>query len=246
MTKLYEILAVEKDLNKAAQDEVKRIVSVFGQPGKLTGQNISFHKLIEGEPELPDEVTVMATTVSGELAALEKSFGDYMTVTMQKEIANTRTGADVLIGDVAFLEALPAPALLNLESRLDELLKLYEAIPVLDPSERWTFDKALGYFVSALREQIRTKKVYRNHVLAEATKEHPAQVQVYQEDVPSYKVEKVISSGVFTPAEKAERIARIKKLAGAVKQARQRANAAEIEPVDLTTKIFTYINTGEL
>jgi len=244
MAKLYEILAVEKDLNKAAQDEIKRTVSLFGQPGLLTGQNISYHALVEGDHAIPTEVTNLAHTVNGELAELYKVVGAYIDVTVQKEVSNTQTEATVYLGNKAFLLDLPATALLNLESRLEEVRKAYEAVPTIDVTERWNYDSAQGCYVSSVRERMRTKKVFRNHVLTEATKEHPAQVQVYQEEVPMYRVETVISSGMLTPTEKKQRLERITELQAAVKQARQRANDVDVSAVKVADKIFSYINTG--
>jgi hypothetical protein len=246
MTKLYELLPVESDLRKESAEELKRVVALFAAPGQLIGQNISYHKLMESEPDLSSEASEMATTVESELEDLWKVFGGFLDVTIQKENANVSTQADVMVDGQKFLEGLTAPALLNLEGRLEELRKAYEAVPTLDPSEHWNWDSNLNCFVSDVRGQFRTKKLLRNHVLAEATKEHPAQVQVYQEDVPSYKIEKQIFSGMFTMSEKNERLERLKKLQSAVKQARQRANDIEIRPEKLSGKIADYINTGKL
>ena len=246
MAKLYEILAVERDLNKSAQDEIKRVSGVFAKPDLLVGQNILYHALIEGNPPIPNEVTLLAHTVKDELVKLQKVVGSYVDVAVQKEVSNTRTAAIVYIDNEEFLPELPATALLNLETRLEEIRKAYEAIPTIDVTERWTFDSAQGCYVSAVRERMRTKKVYRNHVKAEATKEHPAQVEVYQEEMPMYRVETVIQSGMLTPVEKRQRLERITALQIAVKKARQRANDIDVPNICVAAKIFAYINAGVL
>lgn len=244
MAKLYEILAVDKDLSKEAATEMGRVLALFGSDGTLIGRNVSFHVILEGEPEMDSEVQLLAHTVQGELEEMQEKFGDYVDVTIQKEVTNSVAKATVELEGKEFLGELSATALLNLESRLDDLRRLYETIPTINTSERWTFSEEQGCFVSATRSTIRGKKVPRNHVLAEATPEHPAQVQVYHEDVPAYKVETVLLSGMITPADKAERLARLAKLAKAVKQARQRANDVEIVETKVANKIFDYVDHG--
>lgn len=246
MTKLYEILAVEKDVSKDAKDEAARIVGVFGQEGLLRGMTISYHTLLDGEPELPEEITELAHTVEGELLQYQKSLGSFIDVAIEKESSNTNAQADVFLNGELFLKGVPATALLNLESRLEELRKVYEAIPVIDMTEQWQYDDNQGCFVSQTRKKFRTKKVLRNHVLAEATKEHPAQVNAYQEDIPAYSVETVITSGMITPARKRELLERISKLQKAVKTARQRANDVDIVDTKVANKLFEFIHTGAM
>lgn len=245
MSKLYEILAVEGDLRKKAGDLLKSTVALLGQPGKFTGQVISAHVILEGEPELFPESTDVAFTVDGELETIADTFGGYLDVTVQKELANTTAFADVVLDGETIFERMSATALLNLEARLSELETVYQAIPTLDVTERWHFNTDQGCFVSEVRSGYRMKKMPKPLVLAEATKEHPAQVQVYNDEIPAYKVEKVMFSGMLTPAEKQARLDRLAKLATAVKQARQRANDTEINLITVADTIFTYINKGE-
>lgn len=242
MSKLFELLAVEGDLRKKAAEATKQAASLFGQPGRFTGQTVSAHVILEGEPELFPESTDVASTVDGELAALAAVFGDYVDVTVQKELTNTGAFADVEIDGAKFLSGLSATALLNLENRIEELFAVYHAIPTLDTVEHWQVDAQRGGFRSDVRSAYRNKKVPRPLVLSEATKEHPAQVQVYTDEIPAYKIEKVIFSGMLTPSDKAERLERLSVLATAVKKARQRANDVEIKPVAVAKKIFDYIN----
>ena len=185
----------------------------------------------------------MATSVGAELDKVRVAFSGYMDVTVQKEMTNTVAFADVVLGgNVAFLQAMSATALLNLESRLEELHGIYEDIPVLDVTEHWTLDKSRGCFVSEVRSSYRMKKVPRALVLSPATVEHPAQVQAFQEEIPAYKMEKTVFSGVMTPADKQACLERIAELTAAVRQARQRANDTPIKSVSVADKIFDYIN----
>ena len=73
--------------------------------------------------------------------------------------------------------------LLFLEKQLVDMHTFIKKLPVLDPSETWISDAAQDCYATEAVETIRTKKVPRNHVKAEATEKHPAQVEVYYEDL---------------------------------------------------------------
>jgi len=241
MPQLYELLAVEPELRQQAQAKLKDISLIFSKgAGRFVGQLTSFNVLLEGEPEIEDEEMVLATTVEKELQSLFHVYGGYLDVTIQKEVTNTNTRATVEIGDINF--DLPATALLNLESRLEELRKVYARIPTLDPSEVWVFDVGQERYVSKVRSTIRTKKVPKTIVKYDATVEHPAQVELFNEDVPAYKLEKTVFSGALTVAAKTARIERIDELIRLVKKARQRANDTELDFGKISEALEEYIN----
>jgi hypothetical protein len=241
MTKLYELLAVEPDLRDKANAELKRLSELFKQgTGRFLGQVITYHEVAEGAGDVPNEVTELATTVDGEIGHFSKIFGDYLDVTIQKESTNSETMGEVEVEGLAF--AMPATALLNLENRLSDLRKVYARIPTLDPAEKWHFDESQDRYVSDTRVAYKTKKAPRAFVSYEATKEHPAQVETYTEDIDTHRRETVVFSGALTIAEKQKRLERIDALVLAVKQARQRANDTDASTFTLADDLFAYIN----
>lgn len=244
MGKLHEVLAVEPDLKAAAQRAVNAIKGLFAQGQvRLLGEIRTYAPLDETGDKFPDEITELATTAEAELAGLELAYGPWVDAAIQKETTNQKARATVLI-DGEELFTLPATGLLNLESKLAEIRKVYDAIPTLDPTEQWTFDKNQGHHISRERTSFRTKKLPRRFVKAEATKEHPAQVDVWTEDVRVGTWRKIIHSGMMTPVDKEERLRRIDNLIRMVRQARQRANDTEVEPITVAEKLFDYINLG--
>jgi hypothetical protein len=136
---------------------------------------------------------------------------------------------------------LPATALLNLESKLTEIRTVFASIPTLDPSERWEWDAGREHYVSKDRETNITKKVTKVLVMYEATVEHPAQTQPYNEDVKTGTRTTTLYSGLPSISEKRQILDRIDKLLRAVKEARQRANSIEIKDVKVAEAIFNYI-----
>jgi len=100
---------------------------------------------------------------------------------------------------------------------------------VLDTSEIWKWSDATGAYVTDPTETVRTKKTPKNHVKAEATKEHPAQVDVFTEDVIVGTWSTVKLSGAFQQQEVNAMIDRCGEVLKAIKFAREDANAAEVK-----------------
>lgn len=241
MGKQYELLAVEPDLRQRAGAELKRLSGLFTTgSGNFLGQTISYHAILEDAVDVTDEKTELVTTVKTELSQFEKVFGNFMDVSIRKELTNSDAVATVQVGDLTF--ELSATALLNLESKLEDVRKLYLLIPTLDPTESWEFDKEQDTYVTDTRVAFRTKKVMKAFVAYDATDAHPAQVETFGEDVQTHRRETIISSGAITIADKRKRVGRIDKLIADVKKARQRANDIEASDARLAEEIFAYIN----
>ena len=140
---------------------------------------------------------------------------------------------------------VPATFLLGLETKLKHIRAEYESIPTLQPGIQWELDATQGkgiYKMTHSEEKFRTKKTIKNHVLAEATKEHKAQVETYTEDE---RIARVITNkwcGMITPADKSALLGRFDKLMRAVKKARQVANSVTVVDTTIGKEIFNFIN----
>jgi hypothetical protein len=84
--------------------------------------------------------------------------------------------------------------------------------------------------------------VPKTHVSYEATKEHPAQIEVYHEDIRVGEREQIMHSGALTLARKRVLLGRIDDMLKEVKQARQRANDIEVKEIEIADLIFGVIN----
>lgn len=242
MVKLHELLAVEGELKAQAQRDVGVAQELFENgKGKLLGQTLSHQPATENDEQLPPKITLVATTVDEQLGTIERSFGRWIDGSLQKEATNQRTQATLDLGGE--LIELPATALLNLESKLLELRAVYRAIPTNDVTISWRFNEDIGQFVSDPPEVRRnTKKVMRAFVAYEATPDHPAQVETYNEDTLAGHITISKQSGMLTPRDKQVRLERLADLIQAVKKARQRANDIEVLKVEIGRQIFDFIN----
>ncbi len=244
MGKLHELLAAESELASIAQVEIKLVKSLFGAPDKFIGRERVYRPLVDGGLSLPEENTEVATTVADELSRLFTSLGRWLDASVQKETTNQATNADVFIDGRVLLNDLPAPALLNLESKLAMLKSILSAIPVNDMTERWSWDEEQELWVSDPRVTYRTEKTVEAVVGYEATPEHPAQVQYVNVDNRVGEWVTRITSGQYRPSEKRELLDRVGTLIRAVKQARQRANNVDVADIQISETIFDYLNNG--
>lgn len=250
MTKLHELLAVEGDLRAAAQRALAKTTDTFsGKAPTLHGFIRHYSVLTEGEDIQPDESKELGTTTLDELEALTETLNGWWNVAVSKEITNqdTQTRADVKIGDKTLFTDLPATALLTLESKLAELRNVINEIPTLDPAIRWQWNNQRDVWQSPPLETFTTRKRPRSFIAYEATKEHPAQVQVFNEDIRVGKWETTHESGAIPPRTKREWLTRVDEISQAIKTARQRANDTEAKIVkDLATKVMNYIIDGTI
>jgi hypothetical protein len=110
-------------------------------------------------------------------------------------------------------------------------------------AESWHFDSTQDCWASDPAETSKTKKVPRNHVKAEATEKHQAQVEVYHEDVVVGYWKTVKFSGAVPRSRVRELVERVEKLQKAVKMAREEANSVPAEKVQTSDKVFGYLFT---
>jgi len=246
MPKLHQILAVEGDLEgvySKIMEETK--VNFTKHPERYFG----FHERTElVDKEAPAESDVhkeMDDTIPSKLDYTVGHIIRYLDAVLQKERTNQEARTDLVVDGVVIAKDVPATFLLWLETKLKLIRQVYQAIPTLQPGIKWEEDKSQGedvYRKAYPEEKFRTKKVMKNHVIAVATKEHPAQVQVYNEDVKVARIIKDLWCGMISPAQKSVKLGRVDKLLREVKKARQKANTVDVVNVTIGAELFGYIN----
>ncbi len=240
MTKLHELLAVETNLKTQANKCRTDLTGTFEKKRHLFEEKkVTYTPLAEGAPSQVEAQSDLQTSVKKELAWLEGHLTKALDAAYQVAETNTHARADIVLEDekaTVLAKDVPATALLELEKRCEEIAQLIAAIPTLDPAKGFRADSQRGEGVYVAREvpKTRTQKQPKVIVKYEATKEHPAQVELRDVDAPVGKIVELEWSSLITPADKAEMFDRIEKLTRAVRRARSRANDAE---VDLTKKI---------
>jgi hypothetical protein len=244
-TKLSQIIAIEKDVKIETEKDVTRIYHQSQAEGRFNGLMRTYQPNdLEGDP-LPDEKTTVQQNAEEMLDQTFTKLTRLWDLVLTKDAANQEAVANIEIDGVGVLATdVPVTTLLWLEKQLVDLRTSLGAFPTLDPAKVWEFDNAQGLWVTAPTEQNRNKKVLRNHVKAEASDKHPAQVETYTDDVAIGKYTTRYLSGAFPTPRKQELIERVNRLLNAVKQAREAGNTQEIVDREMADTMFQYLDTG--
>jgi hypothetical protein len=243
MAKLNQIIAIEKDIKSKAKSritELHRSVQI-GRP-QLTGISRTYKPRAEDGETLPAESTrvqVRADDVLGQVAVV---YSELLDTVLTKDVANAVAKADITVGTVTLTEAVPVTYLLFLEKALVELHTFILGLPSLDPSEVWEWDGTQAAFRTPVTSTVRSKKIPRNHVKAEATEHHPAQVETYFEDVTVGYWDTIKYSGALPQARINVLRGRVEALLKAVKYAREEANSTPIQQEQgFGARVFGYL-----
>jgi hypothetical protein len=228
MTLLNQIIAVEKGVKSKAEAAMTELHRVVQKPALLTGLTRQYKPKDEDGDALPPESTPVQIAVNQVLDTLARELDQLFDVTLTKEVANTEARADVVVDGTTLLTDVPVTYLLFLEKQLINIATFVAKLPTLDPASVWVLDANTGVYRSDPVTTTRTKKVPRNWVKAEATQQHPAQVEVYHEDVIVGYWTKVDFSGAIPLTRQMELADRVAALQRAVKFAREEANSHTI------------------
>ncbi|AQZ69963.1 unnamed protein product [[Actinomadura] parvosata subsp. kistnae] len=241
MTKLNQILAVEKGVKSDVQRKVTDAYHQIQKAPLLSGISRTYQPIDDEGEQLPPESTRVQVQADEVLKGVGVALARLFDVTATKDWANCEARADVVVDGTVLLEQVPVTYLLFLEKQLTDVYTLVSKLPTLDPAETWSRDEATDTWRTDPVKTTRTKKVPRNHVLAEATDKHPAQVQVYNEDIVVGYWTKVNFSGALPQRRVNELLARVQKLQDAVKYAREEANGTEVVDKKVGERVFAYL-----
>jgi hypothetical protein len=250
MGKLHELLAVEGDLAGTAKKLTEEAIRTFGKPNHFLSshQHIAMFDAAKQDQVIADIHQKMDTTVTEKLDYLAEAVAKYFDAVLQKEMTNQTAVADLKIGSVTIGNKIPATYLLGMENKLKELRQVYEAIPTLAPGIHWELDETLGKGVYRMKhsdEKLKTAKTFMHKVLYEATKEHKAEIEKWEEQIPVGKIITNVTSGMLSPAEKSAILGRLDQMIQAVKKARCKANMAEVVEESIGARMFQYIHGGQ-
>jgi hypothetical protein len=240
MTELHQILAIEKGTKARSYRALTDAHHLLQNQAKLSGISRSYRPKDDDGDRLPSETTRLQVRTNDVMKMVQDALTELFDVELTKDTANQVAMADIVVSGRTIAENVPVSYLLFLEKQLTDLTTFIEKLPVLDQAESWTYDDlADAYTTSA--ETTRTKKVPRNHVKAEATDRHPAQVDLYFEDVIVGYWTTTKLSGALPQLEVNQLKAKIVALSNAVKEARETANSFSVERRTIGQEVFGFL-----
>jgi hypothetical protein len=241
MTKLNQIIAVEKGIKSKSYAELTEAHHNVQKQALLSGLSRVYQPKDEEGEQLPPESTRVQLKAEEVLRQTTANLTRLFDVTATKDWANCVAKADVVVDGTAVVRDVPVSYLLFLEKQLSDLSTFVKKLPILDAAETWTHDPSTDTWKTEPVRTLRTKKVPRNHVKAEATEKHPAQVEVYHEDVAIGTWTTTKFSGALPAQRVNELLERVEKLSQAVKFAREEANTYEVADQRVGDAVFGYL-----
>lgn len=197
-------------------------------------------KDIEGDP-LPAENKKIHLNVKEKVRETLDQVASFFDVVMTQEQGNTSANANVEIDGKLLLTNVPVTTLLFLERQLRDLHTFASNLPILPPDREWKFDENRNCHVTDPIASIRTQKIPKVIVKYNATVEHPAQTELFPEDVTVGTWKTTYMSSAIPARQRAEILQRINNLQDAVKRAREAANSLEVEQLNHGSKILGHI-----
>jgi len=246
MPQLNQIIALVNGAKGRAESDLTAVYHKLQADKLLVGLTRTYQPRDEEDGEfLPPESQRVQLRVKDALtrvAAIQTRLFDLVAT---QDYSNTDASASVVVDGKVILADVPVTHLLFLEKQLADLQTVVSKVPTLDPAYDWSYSEEADCMVTPPKETIKNKKVFRNHVQAEATKEHPAQVETYTEDVPVGTWTQILHSGAIPESERNAIRDRVRALRDAVVSAREQANTMEVTDTHVGEAIFGYVlNTG--
>lgn len=249
MTLLHELLAVEPDVVNVTTSVLDEALITFSKKtDHFIGQARAVKHLEETRSnEDVNDSKAIVTTVDDKLDYVLKNTARLYDVLLQKDATNCIAKADLEVEGITLAKNVPGIFLLGMETRLKKLRDVLHAIPTLEPAIDWQEDpnKGKGVYRAPVATTMRTEKVLEHKILVQATDKHPAQVEKWTADKNVARIDTTRFSAMWSTARKSEVLGRLDKLMAAIKQARMRANLAEVPKINIGEGITKYLLTGK-
>jgi hypothetical protein len=238
---LSQMIAVRKGLKLRTAAAVDVIYKDLQKAALYAGLTRTYKPKAEDGDKLPPEYTNVQKSVEASLRAIADEWTKLLDVELTVDEGNTHARGRVIV-DGEELFSAPPTFLLTVEKKLIDVRTAFSKVPVLDPAVRWEPDTTgNATWRSVPEETTRSKKVLRNHVKAEATEKHPAQVETYSADeiVGTWELTKF--SGAVSADTRSHLLQRVNTLIDAVRHAIEEANSTLVEQQHVGETVFAYL-----
>jgi hypothetical protein len=241
MGKLNQVIAVVAGKKANATKVITETYHTVQKNTLFEGISRTYQPKDEDGDKLPKEEKFIQKKAGELITDVKAAMIEMFDVVATQDAANCVAKADVKVGAAVVLKQVPVTHLLFLEKQLNDITTFIGKLPTLDPSETWVYNEAADHYATVPSETTRTKKVPKAFVKYAATKEHPAQVETFQEDVLAGYWKTIKFSGAIPAQERNQMLEKVRQLHEAVVNAREEANGIEVQPVHVGKALFDYI-----
>jgi len=239
---LHQLLAVENDRKVQANNIIEETIKTFMDKHEHFDGIIKLYESYnDADQKIPPETKEIVTTVKEKLSYSQQAISKGIDAQISKEETNAggNVKAELKVDKISFGD-LSATSLLALEQNLIKIRNMYKTIPTLDLTKKWNLKDGINETEKEIK--YRTEKKIEKIIKYEATKEHPAQVDLITVDKQVGEYQTVYKSGKISTYQKSKLLERIDILIDAIKTARSKANESEVKQMEIGDKIFQYIN----
>lgn len=245
MPKLNQINAIVSGRKGETEKAVTELYKLIQKDQLFAGRERTYRPLdeIQGQ-KLPPESQRVQQRADDLIRQAVAKWTDLWNLVYTQDVGNQQAKADVVVDGKAILTGVPVTFLLFLDKQVNDLETFVSKLPTPDPAEEWTHDPNSGLLRGKATESVRTSKEPTVIVKYEATKDHPAQTELFTKDVPVGTWTQILYSGCLPTDRKNALLERIKKLQDAIKTAKEQANLLEVEKQKAAEAIFGFVFGG--
>lgn len=240
-TQLAQIVAIAGGVKTRCEQELTKAYHLIQKPAPFMGLTRTYRPRDDEGETLPPESKLVTARVSDLILSVTAAMNRSLDVVATQEWANTGARADLVVDGVVLISQVPVTYLMWLEKQIIQLRTFIGRLPTLDVSENWHWDEDAKAWATEAVETTRQKKIPRNHQVSPATDRHPAQVQVYHEDVVVGYWRIIAFSGAIPASRVFELGERVEKLLDAVRFAREKANETPVTDIPAGEPILAYL-----
>jgi hypothetical protein len=243
--KLNQIIAIANGKKAAATAAITEIYKVLQKPDLFGGFTRVYQPNDDEGEKLPSESKIVQQTVAANLRAAQEQLVELFDTIATQEVANCEAKADIVVGGTTLATQVPVSLMLFLEKQVDNMKALISKLPVLSTDTNWKVSESdPNIHVTDTVTTTRTKKVPKAFVKAAATDKHPAQVDVFTEDIIVGNWNKVEMSSAVRISTRDAMLKKVDSLREAIKMAREEANSIEVKKIEIGKKITDFVFGG--
>lgn len=230
MPKLNQINALVTARKGDAEKHITELYKLIQKEQLFAGRERTYRPLdeINGQ-KLPPESQRVQQRADDLIRQAREKWIELWNLVLTQDVGNQSARADIVVDGKVILANVPVTTLLFLDKQVNDLETFVSKLPTPDPAEEWTHDPNTGLLRGKASESLRTSKEPTVIVKYDATKEHPAQTELFTKDVPVGTWTQILYSGCIGTDRKNALLARIRKLQDAIKLAKEQANLLEVE-----------------
>ena len=242
MPKLNQINAIVSGRKSDTEKAVTELYKLIQKDTLFTGRERTYRPMdeVNGQKQ-PSESQRVQQRADDLIRQAVSKWIDLWNLIYTQDLGNQQAKADVVVEGKTLLAQVPVTFLLFLDKQVNDLETFLSKLPTPDPAEEWSHDANSGLLRSKSTESLRTSKEPTVIVKYEATKDHPAQTELFTKDVPVGTWTQILYSGCLTTDRKNALLDRVKNLKDAVKLAKEQANLQEVEKQKIADAIFGYV-----